>query len=113
MLFLTQDLYASTPRPKDDVPPEDPGAGPSDPNKKGNTNALPGPGDDPPDDETVGQKVTRSLEKRNFVRTHTFKLGVDGNVTLSSSTSDGIGTGKGHHIRGEYRGILKPRKEFT
>lgn len=75
------DLSAPTPRSEEDTT-KNPAAGPSsDPN---DTDMA-----DDPDEPGVllegGNVGARSLEKRNFVRMHTFRLDNRGDVTLSSS----------------------------
>jgi len=80
-MFGVVDLSAPTPRPKDDTK-KDPAAGPSsDPNDTEMTEDPVEPGVLP----EGGNTGARSLEKRSFVRMHTFRLDERGNVTLSSS----------------------------
>ncbi|KAH5071318.1 hypothetical protein HBH96_010910 [Parastagonospora nodorum] len=81
LMFGVVNLSAPTPRPRDDTT-KDPAAGPgSDPNDTEMTEEP----DDPdllPEGGNVG---AWSLQKRSFVRVHTFRLNERGNVTLSSS----------------------------
>ena len=78
MFFTVEDLAQAVPRPPDPPAQPNPTPGPSDedPNARENTNK---PGSEPGPSQMVKR---RGLEKRNFVRVHTFRY--NGNMTVAS-----------------------------